>query len=52
MSENKACSDARRVKVVIRTKPTAEFAHDQIELGKDGKVRNSPTNTVTYRYTL
>ena len=30
-----------KVKVVVRTKPTAKFAHDKIELGKDGKVSYS-----------
>ena len=28
----------RRVKVVVRTKPTDNFAHNEIEFDKDGKV--------------
>lgn len=31
-------SSARRVKVVVRTKPTATFAHDHIVLESDEKV--------------
>ena len=28
----------RRVRVVVRTRPTANFAHDLIQLEEDGKV--------------
>ena len=41
MSRTGTSGCAGKVKVVIRTKPTAKFAHDKIELGKDGKVSYS-----------
>ena len=31
-------SSSGHVKVVVRTRPTAKFAHDMIQLEKDGKV--------------
>ena len=46
MSENKTSTDERRVKVVLRTKPTADFAHDLIKLGEDGKVRDPSTHAL------
>ena len=43
---------ARRVRVAVRTRPTAQFAHDQIKLQDDGKVNRCMMNGRNYPYTL
>lgn len=43
-------SSARHVKVVVRTKPTAAFAHDQILLDRDGKVHVCTCYSSVFKY--
>ena len=43
-------SSSHHVRVVVRTKPTANFTQDLIKLEDDGKVRMAPTERVARQY--